>query len=271
VAGGYGERAPHPALRRFARCLWIGVGSGDAPSRVLPDGCVDVIWTPGRAPFVAGPDTRAKLESLPRGPRVGLRFRPGAAPALLRVSARELRDLRVPLSDLWPRDAAARLAEALASAADFAGRLAVLERAVLERAASAASPDPAVATAALRIAARAGGARGVVPRPADTPGERQLRRRFVEAVGYGPKTLERVLRFQRFLALARRSPAPASIAQLALGAGYADQSHLTRECTRLAGLPPAALLRGDGPGELAGARVSDPFKTGEALRARLPA
>ena len=33
--------------------------------------------------------------------------------------------------------------------------------------------------------------------------ERQLRRRFADAVGYGPKTLARVLRFQRFLALAR--------------------------------------------------------------------
>ncbi len=32
--------------------------------------------------------------------------------------------------------------------------------------------------------------------------ERQLRRRFEDAVGYGPKTLARVLRFQRFLALA---------------------------------------------------------------------
>jgi len=29
----------------------------------------------------------------------------------------------------------------------------------------------------------------------------------------------------------------------ALDLGYADQSHLTRECTRLSGLPPAALAR----------------------------
>ena len=35
--------------------------------------------------------------------------------------------------------------------------------------------------------------------------ERQLRRRFAEAVGYGPKTLARVLRFQRFLDAARET------------------------------------------------------------------
>jgi hypothetical protein len=51
---------------------------------------------------------------------------------------------------------------------------------------------------------------------------------------------------------------------MALDAGYADQAHLTRECTRLAGLPPAALLaEGAGP---AGER-SVSFKTS----ARAPA
>jgi transcriptional regulator GlxA family with amidase domain len=78
-------------------------------------------------------------------------------------------------------------------------------------------------------------------------GERQLRRRFVDAVGYGPKTLQRVLRFQRFLALA--GDGGDDLAALAFAAGYADQAHLTRECRRLAGLPPAALLAtGAGPG-----------------------
>jgi AraC-like DNA-binding protein len=51
----------------------------------------------------------------------------------------------------------------------------------------------------------------------------------------------------------RATAAPADggrpdLARLALEAGYADQAHLTRECSRLAGLPPAALLAsGAGP------------------------
>ena len=61
------------------------------------------------------------------------------------------------------------------------------------------------------------------------------------AVGYGPKTLERVLRFRRFLDLAAREPA-AGLAGLAAAAGYADQAHLTRECGRLAGAPPGRLV-----------------------------
>jgi AraC-like DNA-binding protein len=70
-----------------------------------------------------------------------------------------------------------------------------------------------------------------------------------------------VLRFQRFLALARtpRAAGRPDLAWLAAEAGYADQAHLTRECTRLAGLPPAALLAtGAGPsGERSAAFAPD--------------
>jgi AraC-like DNA-binding protein len=72
-------------------------------------------------------------------------------------------------------------------------------------------------------------------------GERQLRRRFERAVGYGPATLVRIQRFQHFLALAERQPG-APLSRLAAEAGYADQAHLTRECGRLSGLSPGALL-----------------------------
>ena len=71
--------------------------------------------------------------------------------------------------------------------------------------------------------------------------ERTLRRRFDEAFGYGPKTLDRILRFQRFLALARGARNPAA-ASLAAAAGYADQAHLTRECRRLAAATPGEIL-----------------------------
>ena len=70
--------------------------------------------------------------------------------------------------------------------------------------------------------------------------DRQLRRRVEERFGYGPRTLRRVLRLQRMLALAARRPRP--LADLALDAGYADQAHMTRECRELAGLSPSRLL-----------------------------
>ena len=64
-------------------------------------------------------------------------------------------------------------------------------------------------------------------------GARQLHRRSLDAFGYGPKTLARVLRLQRALAFVR---AGTPYAQAALAAGCADQAHLARETRELAGL-----------------------------------
>lgn len=71
-------------------------------------------------------------------------------------------------------------------------------------------------------------------------GERQLRRRCVAAYGYGPQLLTRVMRFQAALELLRRLGSP-TLAELAVLAGYVDQSHLTHEVRQFSGLTPRAL------------------------------
>ena len=75
-----------------------------------------------------------------------------------------------------------------------------------------------------------------------------MRRRCHAAAGYGPKTLQRVLRFRRFVR--RLDEGAGDLTRIAYDTGYADQAHLTRECGRLAGLPPAALARVRGLGSL---------------------
>ena len=71
---------------------------------------------------------------------------------------------------------------------------------------------------------------------------RQLHRRVSDAVGYGPKMLQRVLRFRRLQALP-----PAPLVELALEAGYADQAHMTAEVTQLAGVSPVRFLKDRAP------------------------
>jgi methylphosphotriester-DNA--protein-cysteine methyltransferase len=73
--------------------------------------------------------------------------------------------------------------------------------------------------------------------------ERQLRRRCQAGAGYGPRMMSRVLRFRRFVSRIDAAVAAVDLAGLAAETGYADQAHLTRESTRLAGLTPAALAR----------------------------
>lgn len=256
----YRELPPPPELAPHVACLWTR-DAADHPveRRVLPDACVDVVWMGGSRLFVAGPATCPVLADVPSAaPVLGVRFRVGAAGAALGVPAAELLDLQVPLSGLWGRVAERveeRLAEARFPLAELARAVAVPRAGRL---------DPLVRAAALALA-RPGARVPELGRGLGI-GERQLRRRFADAVGYPPKTLHRVLRFQRFLRLGQEPDA--DLARLAADAGYADQAHLTREVRRLGGLPPGALLAaGAGPA----GEMSDSFKTHAPLPASMAA
>ncbi|MEV7084681.1 helix-turn-helix domain-containing protein [Streptomyces sp. NPDC093085] len=220
-------------------------GTAEDPYPVLPDGCMDLLWTGDRL-FVAGPDTHAYLPESPDGPDgpdrpgwlVGVRFAPGTAPALLGVPAHELRDLRVDLADLWSPAKARALAGLTARATAATGDPAAgLEAAALRCAAGAPPPDPL-----LRAVVAGLDAGRPVAATADAVGlgARQLHRRSLDAFGYGPKTLARVLRLQRALELVRRG-VPYGTA--ALAAGCADQAHLARETRALTGLTLGGYVR----------------------------
>jgi AraC-like DNA-binding protein len=230
----YRELPAPLGLERQVACIWE---SGGTAARVLPDACVDIVWSQGRL-IVAGPATLPVLApATPGQSRCGVRFRVGLAGAALGLPASELRDESVPLAELW--GAEGRRLEARLAAAD--APLDALVTGVAERIAGAR--EDVVRDAVLRVRAGEGGVAGIAREAALS--ERQLLRRFERAVGYGPRTLRRVLRLQRFLALARTG---GSLARLAADAGYADQAHLTRDCGALTGLPPAALLaEGAGP------------------------
>jgi AraC-like DNA-binding protein len=202
------------------------------PIRVLPDGCIDVVWTEGSGTRVVGANTRAFLVSLPAGTRVvGARFRPGAAPSLLGVSAEEVLDLRPGVDEVLADDGR-RLEERLDAGVD---RVEVLLDALEARA--RALPDPLVQAAVVRLAEPRAGVVEVARELAVS--ERQLRRRVAAAVGYGPKRLARVLRLQSALGAAR---AGEDLARVAFDAGYADQAHFSNECTELAGAPPSVVV-----------------------------
>jgi AraC-like DNA-binding protein len=237
----YREFRPRAELSDLVACTWQRhVPSADRATRVLPDGCVDLIWREGDL-FVAGPDREPLMSPVPGGGTiVGLRLRPGAAGGVLGLPASELRDLRVALEDVWGRPAA-MLAERLMLAESLSERRRLLEDALTKRRPAMPRADPVVRAAVERLG-RPGSRVRALSRALGIS-ERSLLRRFDAAVGYGPKTLDRVLRFQRFLG---RVPdlvrAEDQLARVALELGYADQAHLTHECVRLAGLTPTRLL-----------------------------
>jgi AraC-like DNA-binding protein len=241
LAPGYAEWTPPAGLGDVVSCLWATVApeGTDRVTLVLPDACSDLIWEQGVGGYVAGPDTGPVRVVTKAGTViVGVRLRPAAGGQALGLPLNELRDQRVPLADLLP-SAVKRLPATMDPAAAATQALDVVAR----RHAEGAPPDRAVAHAAALLRNPAARAEAV----AEDVGlsERQLRRRCQAAAGYGPKTLQRVLRFRRFVRMldAAVEAGPPDLAEAAARAGYADQAHLTRECAALSGLTPAVLAR----------------------------
>lgn len=244
LAGDYREWAPHAALRDHVRCLWFNdLSLSDTRSiRVVPDGCVDIIWTRNWL-RIAGPDTFASLEQLPpRSLVVGIRFHPGAASAWLGVPIIEILNGRIPLTEFWGAEAE-RLYDGVSACGEAKTIAACLEAELLRRLPVVGQADRGVGF--LRQAAER--RRGPLPEGMKAlagrigVSERTLRRRCMDEFGYGFKTLDRILRFQRFFRLASASANP-GLADLAAQAGYADQAHLTREVQRLSGATPGELV-----------------------------
>ena len=246
----YVESLPDPALRELVSSAWIQrVGRDSEPyvQRQIPNGTVELRCTVGAEPQVVGPLTEPQVEVLAPGTTVvGLRFVPGAAPAVTGLPTSELLALALDAEELWGRSAAA-LGEAVGAAESPQASLAALQAHVRERVRVAEVPDPLVSEVVRRL--MPWHERDISSLTASLYiSETQLRRRCRAAVGLAPKALHRMLRFQGFLALVQQAIAQgrpsteASIAALAVHAGYADQPHLTRECVRLTGVSPRVFL-----------------------------
>lgn len=245
VAETFRERRPSADLVRHVVCVWVQeVAPDSAPyrHRTVPNGSAELVATPGSPLRVRGPQTGpVEQVDAPRSITVGVRLSPTSALAVLGVPPSALLDLEVEANAVW-RASTAALDDALASASSPLVAAALVEREVARRLVDAPELDPVATEATRRLGP--GGASEVkaLARELDMSA-RQLRRRVEAATGLGPKSLHRVLRFQRFLALASSVDRPTSqLARLAAEAGYADQSHLTREALRLEGLTPGVLL-----------------------------
>jgi AraC-like DNA-binding protein len=217
--GTYREFAPSPPLHALLACRWereLPPGDPADSTLILPDGCVDLLWRDGEL-LVAGLDRTARWSPVRSGATiVGVRLRPGVAGAVFGLPASELLDARIPLDELL----GARVSELSERLNGAQGREAeyLLLEGIVASAVADASPDPLVLAATRRL----GFPGSRVDELADALGisERQLRRRFHQSVGYGPKTLDRVLRFRRLVSQAQAvSAGEVDLARLAADLG----------------------------------------------------
>jgi AraC-like DNA-binding protein len=193
------------------------------------------------AGFVAGPSDRYG-DTVNRGHARGVQVDLDLVVAR-RVLGRPLGEVAgrvVAVTDLWGAGGR-RLVERLAELPTAAGRAGIVTAFLRDRPDPCPAPD--VAIAAVRVLTQYPGKIGVAELAGTLGvGRQHLHRLVMREFGLAPRTLGRLLRFQRVLDAVRGGHVT-SLADLAIEHGYYDQAHLHRDCRAFAGLAPAALLR----------------------------
>jgi AraC-like DNA-binding protein len=235
----YRAFAPGPEIAAAVAGSWYGRPGWARTLRVLPDGCADLVWNGDGLAVVAAKVAPVWHELTTADWTVGVRLRCGTAGSLLGQAMSELPAGMTPLNELWPE--ARRAEEELVSCRSPRAGRAVLEALVAERLRRGVDLNRSAVAAANGL--RVPGAKMGVLAGKLGISDRGLRRHLRHEVGYGPKELHRVLRFQSFLGrFEALAEARTSLATVAAELGYADQSHLGRDCRSLSGSSPMALF-----------------------------
>lgn len=259
AASDYREYAPPPSLADHLVCFWTQSITGDDggfAQRVLPDGCIDIVFINNQPPLVIGPWVKPFVAELPVATTIiGARWHPGRAPVLLGLPAAELMNQSVALRDVWSCALSSSL-ERVSEQPDLGSRRSALEATLLNLLGHAEPGDTLVNASIQWLARHRYGGVEQLSRWVGIS-SRQLQRRFLNSVGYGPKTFQSILRFQRLLNFAGHRKHRPSLAELSVEVGYADQAHMTREVQRLSGCPPTVLFQS----AVSALEMSDLFKT----------
>jgi AraC-like DNA-binding protein len=191
--------------------------------------------------FVAGlHDSYAVAESSGWQHGVQIDVTPIGAYMLLGVPMHSLANRVVELEQVLG-SFAARLAEQLYETAGWRARFDVLDAAIASRLAAAREPSPAISWAWRRLT-ETGGRLGIGALADELGSSRQyLVARFREEVGLPPKTLARILRFQRAVHLLEHGD-ETRLMRVAHECGYYDQAHFNRDFREFAGSTPREFL-----------------------------
>jgi AraC-like DNA-binding protein len=190
--------------------------------------------------FAAGlHDRQVTTEHGGRSSGIHVDLAPPAAYMLFGLPMHLLAQQVVSLEDVFDEPS---LADRLHDAGSWAERFRVLDTVIVKRLADAPPPSAGVVWAWGRLLETDGTV--AVGTLAEQLGwsRKRIVARFREEVGLPPKTVARLLRFDRARALVERTQRP-DWARIAVECGYYDQSHLINEFRAVTGRTPATFFQ----------------------------
>jgi AraC-like DNA-binding protein len=242
----YSEAAPHPALSKYVDAYWTATGSSKAFTieKILPDGCVDIIFNVGSdcytdngaflmkndRTYLVGTMTRFKETEMDSSTRLfGIRFKPGTFLAFFKYA---------PLSEVANRtvelDARFRFNtnKLIKSPVEFLDKLLFknLKNAnqyLLEQIQTVQKSKGQVKIEELASI--------------HCTTVRQLERSFKHYLGITPKEFVNLVRYQNVKAAIEQRKPGQSLLSIAFDFGYYDHAHLTNHFREYNGCAPSVL------------------------------
>ena len=245
----YFEVPPHPSLSSYIETYWVMEVPTTVlafPQMVIPDHCMDLIFDLGQSTFESFGKAGSKIIGVmttamgsvvkPGNKLLGIRFKPFGASAVFGISAGDLMDQSVNVSDLCRDEYNIR--DRLLSFDNSSSQIQFLNSFFISRQ-RFFRPIHLATTKAVSIVARSGGSVSVATL-ADTLGltRRHLARSFVEHIGLSPKEFLRIERFRAIIKVIDSAISQPDWCSLALEYGFYDQAHFVSDFSRIMGTPP---------------------------------
>jgi AraC-like DNA-binding protein len=242
----YSQFAPHPALMPYIDAYWTATGEGHGlqTEKILPDGCIDIIFNLGpdcltesntyllksEQAYLIGTMTRFKeTDMLPETRLLGIRFKPAAFTVFYDYpSLHQLTDKTVEFKKM--------LAPDVKSITKYAN--AYLDHFFLKR---LSQPKRSLLPVIAGIQAHNGQLSVNALAQQYFTTIRQLERSFNQHMGISPKEFINLVRYQSTFQKIRHNTANKSLLEIAYESGYYDHSHLTNEIKKYTGLAPTQL------------------------------
>jgi AraC-like DNA-binding protein len=242
----YKQFRPHPALTPYIDAYWIVRGNQPIPRsyKILPDGCVDIIFNLGNdipsgsgeigmkseRAYLVGTMIRYKESVIVEHTYLaGIRFKPAGFSAFYKfASLHEFTDQTIECDNILLPD----LKQVQQHAVSY------LNQFFLNR---LTRPKHTLFPVLQSIESCKGQIKVDELAKAHFVTVRQLERSFRQHIGASPKEFIRLVRYQHTLEVLKKKKTDCSLSDIAFDCGYYDQAHLTNEFKYYTGVTPTQL------------------------------
>jgi AraC-like DNA-binding protein len=242
----YSEAAPHPALSKYVDAYWTASGSSktSAIEKILPDGCVDIIFNVGNdcytdngavlmkneRTYLVGTMTKFKETEMDTSTRlVGIRFKPGTFLAFFNYA---------PLCDVANRTVEMDTRFCFNTDLMIRSPFNFLDKLLFT---NLKSPNQHLLEQIQSVQKSKGQIKIDELACAHCTTVRQLERNFKQYLGISPKEFVNLVRYQNVKAAIEQRKPGESLLSIAFDFGYYDHAHLTNHFTEHHGCAPSSL------------------------------